>query len=88
MFPCLGGEAAEKLFTEDDRARAFSLVKSKDFLRVVQSFRRSEGIAPHPAVAYRIAIADEKKQPTRGVASPRASTPRKKRKIASAGVTK
>ena len=79
VFPCLWGEVADKLSTEDDRARALALVKSKDFLRVVQSFRRSEGIAPHPAVAYGIAVAEEKKQSKRAMVSPRASTPRKKR---------
>ena len=52
VFPCLWGEVADKLSTEDDRARALELVKSKDFLRDVQNFRRTEGIAPHPAVAY------------------------------------
>jgi hypothetical protein len=95
VFPCLWGEVAEKLSTEDDRARALALVKSKDFLRVVQSFRRSEGIAPHPAVAYGIAVAEEKKQSKRAMVSPRASTPRKKRastprkkRKASAGVAK
>ena len=84
MFPCLWGEVAEKLSTEDDRARALSLVKSKDFLRVVQSFRQTEGIAPHPAVAYRILL-DEQTEAKLKV-SPRASTPRKKRKGTSAGV--
>ena len=91
MFPCLWGEIADKLSTEDDRARALALVKSKDFLRVVQGFRRTEGIAPHPAVAYRILEAEEKEQAKRAKVSPRASTPRsqtgKKRK-ASAGVAK
>ena len=79
VFPCLWGEVAEKLSTEDDRARALALVKSKDFLRVVQSFRRREGIAPHPAVAYGIAVGEEKKRSKRAMESPRASTPRKKR---------
>ena len=91
VFPCLWGEIADKLSTEDDRARALALVKSKDFLRVVQGFRRTEGIAPHPAVAYRILEAEEKEQAKRAKVSPRASTPRsqtgKKRK-ASAGVAK
>ena len=77
------GEVAEKLSTEDDRARALSLVKSKDFLRVVRDFRQTEGIAPHPAVAYRILL-DEQTEAKLKV-SPRASAPRKKRK-ASAGV--
>lgn len=87
VFPCLWGEVAEKLSTEDDRAQALALVKSKDFLRVVQSFRRTEGIAPHPAVAYRIAVAEKKMQSKRAKVLPRASTPRKKRKV-SAGVAK
>jgi len=54
VFPCLWGEVAGKLSTEDDRAGALALVKSQDFLRVVQGFRRTRGFAPHPAVAYRI----------------------------------
>ena len=78
VFPCLWGEVADKQSSADDAARALSLVKSKDFLRAVQSFRQTEGIAPHPAVAYRILL---------DKVSPRASTPRKKRK-ASAGVAK
>ncbi len=86
VFPCLWGEVAEKLSTEDDRAQALALVKSKDFLRVVQSFRRTEGIAPHPAVAYRIAVDEKKMQSKRANVLP-ASTPRKKRKV-SAGVAK
>ena len=65
MFPCLWGEVAEKLSTEDDRARALSLVKSKDFLRVVQSFRQTEGIAPHPEVAYRILLESLPPAPSR-----------------------
>ena len=63
VFPCLWGEVAENLSTEDDRARALSLVKSKDFLRVVQSFRQTEGIAPHPAVAYRILLDERESLP-------------------------
>ena len=86
-FPCLWGDVAEKLSSEDDRAQAFALVKSKDFLRVVQSFRRTQGVAPHPAVAYGIAVAEEKEQSKRAEASPRASMPRKKRKV-STGVAK
>ena len=70
VFPCLWGEVAEKLSTEDDRARALALVKSKDFLHTVQRFRQTYGIAPHPAVAYK--ILDDK--------SPRASTLQKKGK--------
>ena len=87
MFPCLWGEVADKLSTVDDRARALAPVKSEDFLRTVQSFRRNEGIAPHPAVAYRILADKEKKQSKFASLEvpPRASTPRKKRK-ASAGV--
>ena len=77
VFPCLWGEVAEKLSTEDDRARALSLVKSKDFLRVVESFRKTEGIVPHPAVAY--SLLDEKTTAKLKV-KPRASAPRKKRK--------
>ena len=83
MLPCLWGEVAEKLSTEDDRARALSLVKSEDFLRVVQRFRRTEGIAPHPAVAYRILL--DESTLAKWKVSTRASTPRQKRK-ASAGV--
>ena len=86
VFPWLWGKVAEKLSTVDDRAQALALVKSKDFLRIVQNFRRSEGIAPHPGVAYRTAVA-EQKQSKRAKVSQRASTPRKKRK-ASAGVAK
>ena len=74
MFICLWGEVADKLSTKDDRARVLALVKSKDFLCTVQSFWRAEGISPRPAVAYRILVDKEKK------ASPRASTPQKKRK--------
>ena len=89
VFPCLWGEVTEKLSTEDDRARALALVKSKDFLHTVQSFRRTKGIAPHPAVAYRILVDEEQKQSKLAnlKVSPRASTPRKKRK-ASAGVAR
>ena len=50
MFPCLWGEVAERLSTKDDRAQALALVKSEDFPPTVQSFRRTKGIAPHPAV--------------------------------------
>ena len=52
----------------------------RDFLRVVEGFRRAEGIAPHPAVAYRMLEAEN--QTKRAKVSPRASTPRpaKKRK--------
>ena len=35
VFPCLWGEVADKLTTEDDRDRAFQLVKSETFLQVV-----------------------------------------------------
>ena len=87
VFPCLWGEVAEKLSTKEDRAQAFALIKSKDFLRVVQSFRETEGIAPHPAVAYEIAIAQVKNKSKRAMVAPRASTSRKKRK-GSAGVAK
>ena len=66
---------ADKLSTEDDRAGALALVKSKDFLRVVQDFRRTEGIAPHPAVAYRILEAKVKEQSKRAKVSSGASTP-------------
>ena len=77
VYPCLWGEVADKLSTEDDRARALALVKSKDFLRVVHAFRRTEGIAPHPAVAYRILEDQVKEQTKRAKApTPRASTPR------------
>ena len=48
-----------------------------------QNLTADEGIAPHPAVAYRILL-DEQTEAKLKV-SPRASTPRKKRK-ASAGV--
>ena len=65
VYPCLWGEVADKLSTEDDRAGALALAKSKDFLRVVQDFRRTEGIAPHPAVAYRILEAEGKEQLSR-----------------------
>ena len=87
VFPCLWGEVAEKLSTKEDRAQAFALIKSKDFLRVVQSFRETEGIAPHPAVAYEIAIAQVENKSKRAMVAPRASTSRKKRK-GSAGVAK
>ena len=92
VFPCLWGEVADKLSTEDDRARALALVQSEDFLRVVQGSRRAEGIAPHPAVAYRILEAEKSKRAKKGAlrvlskprsrkrgiakVSPRASTPR------------
>ena len=80
VFPCHWGEVAETLSTKKDQAQALALVKSEDFLRVVQTFRRTEGIAPHPAVAYRIAVAEEKQQSKRAMVPPRASTPRKKQK--------
>ena len=93
-YPCLWGEVADMYSTEDSegRARALALVKSEDFRRVVQAFRRTEGIAPHPAVAYRIFEGQTPKAMSkrkRAEASPRASTPRsgKKQKI-SAGVAK
>ena len=76
VFPCLWGEVADKLSTEDDRARALALVKSKGFLRVVQGFRRTEGFAPHPAVAYRILEAEgQAKRAKFFKVTPRASTP-------------
>ena len=82
VYPCLWGEVADKLSTKDDRARALVLVKSKDFLRVVQNFRITQGIAPHPAVAYKILEADMskklKEQEKLAKAPPRASTPRSK----------
>jgi serine/threonine protein kinase len=81
VYPCLWGEVADKLSTEDDRARALALVKSKDFLRVVHAFRRTEGIAPHPAVAYRILEDQVKEQTKRAKApTPRASTPRSRKR--------
>ena len=80
VFPCLWGEVAQKLTTEDDRARALALVKSKDFLRVVQRFRQKLGYRPHPAVAYKMLVAEQKKQSKSVMVSPRAPTPRKKRK--------
>ena len=83
VFPCLWGEVAENLSTDDDRALALKLVKSKDFLRVVQRFRQTEGIAPHPAVAYRITF-DEPTEAKLKV-SPRASAPRMKRKASAGG---
>jgi len=70
VYPCLWGEVADKLSTNDERDRAVRLVKSQEFLRVVQNFRVTEGIAPHPAVAYK--IMNDKEKP------PRASTPRSK----------
>ena len=78
VFPCLWAEVAEKLSTKDDRARALAIVKSKGFLDTVQSFRRTEGIAPHPAVAYGIVDREKKlsKSPRKKV-SLRASTPQK-----------
>lgn len=78
MFPCNWGEVADNLSTKDDRARVLALVKSEDFLRTVQSFRLTEGIAPHPAVACRILVDKEKKQstPRKKEVSPRALTPR------------
>ena len=87
VYPCLWGEVADKLSTEEDRARALALVKSKDFLRVLQVFRQTQGIAPHPAVAYRIFEGGEVVQVGRcrnkASAKPRASTPRsgKKRRM-------
>jgi len=91
VYPCLWGEVADKLSTKDDRARALVLVKSKDFLRVVQNFRRTEGIAPHPAVAYKILEADMSKNLKEQVqdleklakasVTPRASTPRTKENL-------
>ena len=85
VYPCLWGEVANRLFTDDDRARALALVKSEDFLRVVQSFRRTEGMAPHPAFAYKILEDQVKEQELpkrrrRAKAPPRASTPRLKEK--------
>ena len=55
VFPCLWEEVAEKSSTKGDCARTLALVKSEAFLRVVQNFRRTHGIAPHPAVALKIA---------------------------------
>ena len=83
VYPCLWGEVADKLSTEEDRARALALVKSKDFLRVVQDFRQTHGIAPHPTVAYRILKGGEVVGRCRNIAKPRASTPRsgKKRRM-------
>ena len=55
VFPCLWEEVADKLSTHGDCARTLALVKSEAFLRVVQNFRRTHGIAPHLAVALKIA---------------------------------
>ena len=38
-----------------------ALIKSEEFLRTVQSLRLTEGIAPHPAVAYWILVDEEQK---------------------------
>jgi len=62
VYPCLWGEVADKLTTEEGRARALALVKSKDFRRAVENFRRTEGIAPHPAVAYKTLVQEAKVQ--------------------------
>ena len=75
VFPCLWGEVAEKLSTKDDCARVLALVKSQEFLRVVQNFRREHGIAPHPAVALKMAVAED--QAKNDMKSP----PAKKRKV-------
>ena len=71
MFPCLWGEVADRLSTKAEAAQALELVKSNKFLQVLQQFRRNHGIAPHPAVAYQLMVADQKQ---------RASTPQRKRK--------
>ena len=78
VFPCLWGEVADKLSTEEELARAIAHVKSKEFLHVVQCFRRNEGIAPHPAVAYKLLEAEAKEHSKRAQGSPArtSSTPR------------
>ena len=54
-FPCLWGEVAVRLVTDDEQTKAIELIRSEAFQRVVLSYRDREGVAPHPAVAYRIA---------------------------------
>ena len=89
MFPCLWGEVADRLSTKAKAAQALELVKSNKFLQVLQQFRRNHGIAPHPAVAYQLMVADQKQHtetnqtPQRKSSkrkSKRASTPLRKRK--------
>lgn len=74
VFPCLWGEVADKL-TKRDRSRALEAVKSQEFLRVVERFHRNEGIAPHPAVAFKIWESDHGQEQAKR-ANLRASTPR------------
>ena len=89
IFPCLWGEVADRLSTKAEAAQALELVKSNKFLQVLQQFRRNHGIAPHPAVAYQLMVADQKQHtetnqtPQRKSSkrkSKRASTPLRKRK--------
>ena len=87
MFPCLWGEVADKLSTKDDLTKALKIVQSQDFLRTVQSYRKTNGIAPHPAVAYQLTVNLMKPTPSkkrkRCDLTPQkkhASTMRKKRK--------
>ena len=86
MYPCLWGEVADKRTSGGDQARALALVQSQDFRRVVLNFRRNFGIAPHPAVAFKILEAEEQGQAKRAEGTsrsgkrrapkiPRASTP-------------
>ena len=91
-FPCLWGEVADELLTktrsargastpraaDDARARAIQIIKSETFLQVVRSFRETEGIAPHPAVAFKLA----EERWSRARETPRATMPRKKLKAA------
>ena len=97
VFPCLWGDVADRMLLADDRARALAGVQSEGFLRVVQDFRRTNGIAPHPAVAYKIweeEQAAEETPPTpryrkRAGVTPRTSTPRsRKRAVGRASQTK
>ncbi|CAK0823373.1 unnamed protein product [Prorocentrum cordatum] len=86
-FPCLWGEVADELIkngaSDYDRAQAIQLIKSDTFLQVVRTFRETEGIAPHPMVAYELAQKQSEKLALAcelALESPRASMPRKKLK--------
>ncbi|CAK0824326.1 unnamed protein product [Prorocentrum cordatum] len=83
-FLCFWGEVADELIkrgaSDYDRAQAIQLIKSDTFLQVVRDFRRTEGIAPHPMVAYKLAKEQSEKLALAcelALESPRASMPRK-----------
>ncbi len=80
-FPCLWGEVAKTHTTAEQQRQALDLVQSQAFKDIVEVYAQREGIAPHPSVAYQIAVGQSsasfgKVLAVRERPTPRASTPR------------